>query len=81
MPNLATEALRRTQMITNTKHRERSMAETPVIAGAVGADAVPATPYNHSPIQSHHHHSYFLYVHTYYLPKKFKSNLIKSPVS
>lgn len=79
MPNLATEALRGAQMVTNTKHRERrSMAETPVISGAGGADAAPATPHNHSPIQSHHHSH--LYVHTYYLPRKLKPSLIKSPL-
>ena len=54
------------------------MAETPVISGAGGADAAPATPHNHSPIQSHHHSH--LYVHTYYLPRKLKPSLIKSPV-
>lgn len=79
MPNLVMEALRGAQMVTNTKHRERrSVAETPVISGAGGADAAPATPHNHSPIQSHHHSH--LYVHTYYLPRKLKPSLIKSPV-
>ena len=72
------EALRGVQMITNTKHRERrSMAVTPVIAGADGADAVPATPHNHSPIQSYHHSH--LYDQSYYLPKKLKPSLMQSP--
>lgn len=43
------------QTVTNTKHRERrSMVESPASAGANGADAVPATPYNHSPRGSNH---------------------------
>lgn len=43
------------QMATNTKHRERrSMAEAPASAGDNGADAAPATPYNHSPAQPYH---------------------------
>lgn len=54
-------------MATNTKHRERRsrVVDTPVSAGDNGADAAPATPYNHSPTQSYH--SLTLYIHLHLL--------------
>lgn len=60
------------QMATNTKHRERrSMAEAPASAGDNGADAAPATPYNHSPAQPHQLSHLYTYVYVYYyLPKE-----------
>lgn len=60
------------QMATNTKHRERrSMAEAPASAGDNGADAAPATPYNHSPAQPHQLSHLYTYVYVcYYLPRE-----------
>lgn len=60
------------QMATNTKHRERrSMAEAPASAGDNGADAAPATPYNHSPAQPHQLSHLYTYVQVYYyLPRE-----------
>lgn len=64
------------QMATNTKHRERrSMAEAPASAGDNGADAAPATPYNHSPAQPHQLSHLYTYVYVYYyLPREKNYN-------
>lgn len=64
------------QMATNTKHRERrSMAEAPASAGDNGADAAPATPYNHSPAQPHQLSHLYIRTSTFtttYLGKKLQ---------
>lgn len=69
------------QTATNTKHRERSMAEEiPASAGDNGADAAPATPYNHSHTQSHHSLTLCTYVYIYYyLPKENYNALLLAP--
>lgn len=73
MPDRLGSFMKGAQTATNTKHRERrSMAEeTPASAGDNGADAVPATPHNHSPhaVPSLSRHCATVYVH-YYLPRK-----------